>query len=171
MDASSGRTRDLSDYWTVSGIQYIRFSAKDTEKMIGSFTAPVSTWLLMLPSTFTNMAYYCHVWTGSALSSFSSLNSVQKYHRVLVGAKLFSTPQPISDRRDVASLSLFFHEKYSDELHSFVPPVLNFMVWAQHVTHIVANHTHFLGIPLEKITFHSNSFLSPKRNAIPDHKA
>ena len=52
-------------------------------------------------------------------------------HRLtgLVGPELYSTLQPLSHRRDVVSISLFyryFHGKWSTQLHSLVPPLHGF---------------------------------------------
>lgn len=76
-----------------------------------------------------NIEYYSHIWAGAAEFSLSNLDRVQKLHRVIVGDKLFSTPQYLSYRRVVACLTqlyLYFLGKGSGELHSLVLLGLNF---------------------------------------------
>lgn len=53
----------------------------------------------------------------------------------------------------------YFHEKYSVEIHFFVPPFLSFTArTAHHSTHIVANQPHSHHIPSVRSVFRSNSF-------------
>ena len=49
------------------------------------------------------MEYCCHVWAGASQRSLSSLDSVQRRLRGLVGPDLYATLQPLSHRRYVAS--------------------------------------------------------------------
>lgn len=68
---------------------------------------------------------------GLVLTSlpFPLSTGVQKHHRVFEGVELRFNIQPFSHRRDIAGLILFyryFHEEFSNELPSLVPPALNF---------------------------------------------
>ncbi|XP_065639570.1 uncharacterized protein LOC136072315 [Hydra vulgaris] len=70
------------------------------------------------------MDYCCHIWGGSSNDALSLLDKVQKRIVNIVGPILAANFQPLSFRRNVASLSLFY--KYynghcSKELASLVP--------------------------------------------------
>lgn len=70
------------------------------------------------------MEYCCHIRVGAAQSTLSCLK-VQSQLQNLVGDDIFSFLQLLSYRRDIASLSLFyhyFHSKCSFELQSRAPP-------------------------------------------------
>lgn len=80
------------------------------------------------------------------MSRAIALSSRQKCLRVRVCDKIISTLRHLSQRWNVASLSLLyrnFYGKYSDELYSLVPPVLFFTASTRHVTLIVAIHTRY----------------------------
>ena len=110
---------------------YIKSVAKVAGKMVGSLyrsrrylTADAILYLYK-SQVRPKMEYCCHIWAGAAKNSLSCLDRVQNRLRNLVGDALFSSLQPLSHRRDVASLSLFyryFHGKCSSELQSLVPP-------------------------------------------------
>ena len=104
------------------------------------------------------MEYCCHIWAGSAQTSLSSLDAVQKRLRSLVGDELFGTLQPLSHRRDVSSLSLlyrYFHGRCSDELRQMVPPLKEFVRSTRLAR---SSHQYVLDIPKAKSNFHSQSF-------------
>lgn len=88
---------------------YIRWTAKDTGKMIGSY--------LILSSIFirAKSGPNCsHIWTGGTVLSFQSW--VEKDLQVLV-EELYSNLKPLSRSCDVASISLeysYFHGNCSD---------------------------------------------------------
>lgn len=65
----------------------------------------------------------------------SSIDSDQKHLHGLVGDKLFSTLQPVTNRWNVTSLSLYyyFHNKYSDQLDFFFSTVQIFTTETCHV--------------------------------------
>ncbi|XP_065679767.1 uncharacterized protein LOC136094102 [Hydra vulgaris] len=70
------------------------------------------------------MEYCCHIWGGSSDDALSLIDKVQKRIVNIVGPAFAADRQPVSHRRNVASLSLF--SKYSDvhcskELASLVP--------------------------------------------------
>ena len=54
------------------------------------------------------MEYCCHLWSGAPKSHLSFLDRVQHRMKNLVGSALYNTLQPLCQRRDVASLSLFY---------------------------------------------------------------
>ena len=108
------------------------------------------------------MEYCCHIWGGTAQTSLSCLDRVQNRLRNLVGDGLFSTLAPLSHRREVASLALFyryFHGKCSDELHALVPKVQKFSSMTRFATSTLQNHPHFLRLPNIRRKFHTDSFI------------
>lgn len=75
------------------------------------------------------MEYYCCIWPGSAQSSLSNLDSIQKRLYGLVGDELFSSLQSLSLRQNVTSsllLQHYFYDKGSNELHSLAATILTF---------------------------------------------
>ena len=54
------------------------------------------------------MEHCCHLWAGAPRSHLSALDRVERRVRNLVGHSLAEQLQPLSVRRDVASLSLFY---------------------------------------------------------------
>ncbi|XP_065668128.1 uncharacterized protein LOC136088359 [Hydra vulgaris] len=54
------------------------------------------------------MEYCCHIWGGSSNDALSLLYKVQKRTINIVGPALAANLQPLSHRRNVASLSLFY---------------------------------------------------------------
>lgn len=94
---------------------------------------------------------------GERNSGFKLDRTIVKYIYTLVGDELFSTLQPISHRRDVASFLLLYrysHGVCSDELSSFVPPLLNFTAKTRCLRPIVANHPNSLRVSLVRCKFH-----------------
>lgn len=95
---------------------------------------------------------YCYdICTGADQFSLTILDRVQNHLRILVGDKLSSTLQRLSHKHGMASFSqpyCHFHGKSSAELHSLVPPVVNFIARIPSGTYIVANYPHCLRIPL-----------------------
>ena len=80
----------------------------------------------VLSALATNIVYKycCHIWAGAPASCLDLLDKIQKRVVNLVGPILSSSLQPLSHRRDVASLSLFYryyHDKCSSELQGLVP--------------------------------------------------
>ena len=111
------------------------------------------------------MEYCCHIWAGACMSSLSSLDRVQRRLRWLIGEELFNTLQPLSHRRDVASLSLFyhyFHGRCSEELHSLVPALRSFPVRTRFA---VTAHPYHVDVQSGRTMFHANSFF-PRTTAI-----
>ena len=70
------------------------------------------------------MEYCCHIWAGSSNDSLSLLDKVLKRTVDVVGPGLSAKLEPLSHRRKVASLSLFYkhyHGHCFKELSSLVP--------------------------------------------------
>ena len=77
------------------------------------------------PSSVHALEYCCHIWAGASLQSLSLLDRIQRRIENLIGPTLASELLPLSHRRDVASLALFykyFSGRCSSELSSLVPP-------------------------------------------------
>ena len=146
---------------------YIARIAKNASKMVGSFyrsrnfLSPSSILYLYKSQIRPTMEYCCHLWAGASHRSLSALDSVQHRLKGLVGPDLYSTLQPLSHRRDVASISLFyryFHGKCSTELHSLVPPLRVFRRQTRY-SNDCAKHPFFLQIPKSHHKFHETSFI------------
>ena len=145
---------------------YLEEVGKDVSKMIGSFyrskkyLSPESLLYLYKSQVRPKMEYCCHIWSGAPQRSLSILDRLQRRMKGLVGDVLFSTLQPLSHRRDVASLSLFyryFNGKCSTELHGLVPPRRVFDRRTRFAC-IQSLHPYLLRIPTSRSNFHSNSF-------------
>ena len=75
------------------------------------------------------MEYCCHIWAGAPARHLSLLDSLQRHIVNLVGHDLSSSLEPLSLRRSVASLSLFYryyNGRCSKGLSLVVPPNLFF---------------------------------------------
>ena len=157
---------------------YIASVAKDTARMVGSFYRSrkfltCKAMLYLFKSQIRPKMEYCaHIWAGSSQQALSTLDRVQKRMRGLVGDELFSSLQPLSHRRDVASLSLFyryFHGKCSEELHSLVPPIKEF-TRSTRFAKSTTSHPYYLDPPRSRCMYHSNSFFprtTAKWNSLP----
>ena len=107
------------------------------------------------------------IWAGSSHRSLSALDSVQHRLKGLVGPELYSTLQPLSHRRNVASISLFYryiYGKCSTELHSLVPPLRVFRRQTRY-SNDCAKHPFLLQILKSHHKFHESSFFP--RNSLP----
>ena len=143
---------------------YILSVAKETSKMVGSFfrskrfLTPAAILYLYKSQIRPRMEYCCHIWAGASQHALSCLDRVQSRLRYLVGDSLFSSLQPLSHRRNVASLSLlyrYYNGKCSNELHEMVPPRRTFV----RNTRFSSNaHPHFLEIETSHQNFHMQSF-------------
>ena len=111
---------------------YIQNIAMASSRKVGSlyrsqrFLTP-ETILHLYKSTIRPCMEYCsHLWAGAPKSQgLNLLDRVQKRIVNLVGSELSANLQPLSHRRDVASLSLFYkyyHGNCSSELADLVPP-------------------------------------------------
>ena len=140
---------------------YISSIASEASKMIGSlyrsrkYLTPSAILYLYKSQIRPRMEYCCHIWAGACKSSLSSLDRVQRRLRWLIGEELFNTLQPLSHRRDVASLSLFyryFHGRCSEELHSLVPALQSFPV---RTCFAVTAHWYHVDVLSSRTMFHA----------------
>ena len=147
---------------------YILAVAADTGKMVGSFyrsrkyLTPSALLYLYKSQIRPRMEYCCHIWAGAAKTTLSSLDRVQRRLRWLVGDDLYGKLQPLSLRRDVASLALFYryyHGMCSEELHSIVPPLKTFERTTRFSATIQVNHPYYIDAPRAKNNFHGDSFI------------
>ena len=70
------------------------------------------------------MEYCCHLWAGAPQRYLDAFDRIQRRISRAVGPELSSSLQPLSHRRNVASLSLFYRYYFgrcSDELAELVP--------------------------------------------------
>ena len=65
------------------------------------------------------MEYCYHIWAGASQHTLSSLDSIQKRIRPLVGRHLYFTLQLLAHCQNVASLSLFYRYFHVNALMSF----------------------------------------------------
>ena len=100
----------------------------------------------------------CHLWAGASANVLSLLDRIQKRVANIIGPELACKLQPLSIRRDVASLSLlyrYFHGHCSSELSSLVPPVRTF----NRRTRLSTNsHPLTLSVPTSEKSFYARSF-------------
>ncbi|XP_065662647.1 uncharacterized protein LOC136085284 [Hydra vulgaris] len=91
--------------------------------------------------------YCCHIWGGSSKDALSLLDKVKKSMVNIVGPALAANLQPLSQRRNVASLSLFY--KYynghcSKELASLVQST---KVHSRVTCHSINSHSITVTVP------------------------
>ena len=120
---------------------YIQNIAMASSRKVGSL---YRSWRFLTPETILHlykstiwpcMEYCSHLWAGAPKSQgLNLLDRVQKRIVNLVGSELSANLQPLSHRRDVASLSLFYkyyHGNCSSELADLVPPKR--VMWELHI--------------------------------------
>lgn len=93
------------------------------------------------------MMYFWHNWIGAAQTPPACLHIIHKRLDVVVGDGLFSTLQCCFHRRNVARLSLLHRDsqgKYSDKIHSLIPPVQMFTSMTRHA--IYHSHSHCISL-------------------------
>ena len=104
------------------------------------------------------MEYASHLWHGSPHTAL--LNRVErKAFRLIASPLLTDTMQPLSVRRNVASLSLFYryyHEHCSSELSTIVPPPLRRPRSTRLSTH---SHPYSVQLSNARIGRYSSSFI------------
>ena len=113
--------------------------------------------LKMLPQGST-LEYCCHIWAGAPACHLSLFKRVQKHIVNLVGEELGSSLQPLSHRRSVASLCLFyiyFHGKCATSVSDPVPPV---GVFERETRLSACSHPYTLALPRCRTKSYSNSF-------------
>ena len=124
------RLLGLSISSNLSWSDYISSIAKSSSRKVGSLfrarrsLSPEAILHLYKATIRPCMEYCCHLWAGAPANSLSLLDKVQNRVCNLIGPQLAAKLQPLSHRRNVASLSLFykyFNKKCSTELSSLVP--------------------------------------------------
>ena len=158
-------SKDLS--WT----NYITSIAKSASMKIGSlFRASgclTNEAILHIYKTVIrpSIEYCCHIWAGAPASTLAMLDKIQKRITNLVGPILASKLQPLSHRRMVASLSLFykyFHGRCSTELYQLIPPLKTF----NRNTRLAArSHSYTVSLPKYNRNFYRDSFI-PRTSAV-----
>ena len=104
------------------------------------------------------MEYCCHIRAGAPACHLSLLDRVQKRIVNLVGEELGSSLQPLSHRRSVTSLCLFyryFHGKCATSVSDLVPPV---GVFKRKTRLSACSHPYTLALPRCRTKSYSNSF-------------
>ena len=104
------------------------------------------------------MEYCCHIWAGASACHLSLSDRVQKRIVNLVGEELGSSLQPLSHRRSVASLCLFyryFRGKCATSVSDLVPPV---GVFERETRLSACSHPYTLALPRCRTKSYSNSF-------------
>ena len=109
---------------------YIVSIAKTTSKKIGAlirsmkFLSPEVALYLCKSAMRPCMEYCCHVWAGAPSCYLELLNKLQKRICRTVGPSLAASLEPLTHRRNVTSLSLFYRYYFgrcSSELAQLVP--------------------------------------------------
>ena len=109
---------------------YIASIAKTASKEIGAlirsmkFLSPEVALYLCKSTIRPCMEYCCHVWAGAPSCYFELLDKLQKWISRTVGPSLAASLEPLTHRRNVASLSLFYRYYFgrcSSELAQLVP--------------------------------------------------
>lgn len=105
------------------------------------------------------MEYCCHIWSGASNTGLSHLDRVQKIFN-LIDLILSTNLQPLSHRRNVASLCLFF--KYfngmcSDEFVALVP---SRRICPRRNSLATKSHPFIVEVPKFQKAFYSNSFFA-----------
>lgn len=94
---------------------YICAITKDAGKMVSSLyhtrksLMPIVKLYIYKSQIRSGMEYCCHIWVDDAQFSLSSFNRVQEHLHGLMVGELFSSLQSLSNRWNVASLTLFYH--------------------------------------------------------------
>ena len=118
-----------------SSIPYIESIAKSAAMKVGSlfrvrhFLPPESILYIYKATIRPCIEYCCHLWARASAVCLHLLDRIQKRILNLVGPDLCSNLQPLSHRRNVASLSLFykyFHGHCSDDLKELTPSLKTF---------------------------------------------
>ena len=105
------------------------------------------------------MEYCWYIWARAPSCHLSLLDRVQKRIVNLVDEELGSSLQPLSHRRSVASLCLFyryFHGKCATSVSDLVPPV---RVFKRETRLSACSHPYTLALPRYRTKNYSNSFL------------
>ncbi len=158
------RLLGLSISSDLSWIDYISSIAKSSSRKVGSLfrarrsLSPEAILHLYKATIRPCMEYCCHLSAGAPASSLSLLDKVQNRVCNLVGPPLAAKLQPLSHRRNVASLSLFykyFNDRCSSELSSLVPKL---RPWVRTTRQSSNAHPYTVQIPISSKKLYESSF-------------
>ena len=112
--------------WGSYAVSIAKFASKKIGALIRSmkFLSPEVALYLYIFTIRACMEYCCHVWAGAPICYFELLDKLQKQICRTVGPSLAASLEPLTHRRKVASLSLFYRyyfSRYSSELAQLVP--------------------------------------------------
>ena len=114
---------------------YIEAIAKSASMKVGSllrarnYLTPESILYLYKSTIRPCIEYCCHIWGGAPADALNLLDRIQKRICNAIGVNLSHKLDPLSHRRSVSSLCLFykyFHGYCSTELSELVPPLKTF---------------------------------------------
>ena len=135
-----------------------------------SYLTPKSILYLYKPSIRPCIEYCCHILAGTPANCLSLLDRMKRRICNAIGQDLSSKLDSLSQRRTVASLSLFykyFHGRCSAELSSLTPPLRTF----QRTTRFSSSsHQFTVQTPDCHKKLYSDSFfpiISHLRNSLP----
>ena len=144
--------------------EYVEAIAKSAAQKVGSlyraraYLTPECILYLYKSSIRPCMEYCCHLWAGAPAHLLNLLDKIQNRVCNMVGPQLSLKLQPLSHRRDVASLSLFykyFHGHCSEELASLVPPR---KIFTRHTRQAARAHEFTVEEPFISKNFRRSSF-------------
>ena len=127
---SSFKMLGLTFYSKLDWDSYIISIAKTASKKIGTlirslkFLSPEVALYLYKSTIRPCIEYCCHVWAGASSCYLELLGKLQKRICRTVGPSLAASLEPFAQRRNVASLSLFYRYYFgrcSSELAQLVP--------------------------------------------------
>ena len=143
---------------------YIESIAKSAAMKVGSFfrvrhfLSPESIIYIYKATIRPCLEYCCHLWAGASAHCLHLLDRIQKRLVNLVGPDLCTNLHPLSHRRNVASLSLFykyFYGQCSSDLHQLTPSLKSF----SRNTRLSTNSHHLtVQLPTCHKNFYSSSF-------------
>ena len=146
--------------WNTYIESIVKFTAMKVVSLFRShnFLSPESILYLYKATIRPCMEYCCHIWDGSSTTCLRLLDRIQRRIINLIGPNLSLKLHPLSHRRNVASLSLFYkylHGFCSDELKSLTPAIKTF----NRVTRYSTNaHPMTVQMPSCNKQFDSSSF-------------
>ncbi|XP_065665700.1 uncharacterized protein LOC136087122 [Hydra vulgaris] len=152
-ESSTLRLLGLTLTFDVSWKPYIKLIAKLASAKVASlycachFLTPDSILYLYKSLIHHCMEYCCHIWGGSSNNALSLLDKVQKRIVNIVGPALAANLQPLSHRRDVAFLTLFYkyyNGRCSKELASLVPST---KIYSCVTRHSIKSHPFTVAVP------------------------
>ena len=144
--------------------EYVEAIAKSAAQKVGSlyraraYLTPECILYLYKASIRPCMEYCCHLWAGAPAHLLNLLDKIQNRVSNMIGPQLSLKLQPLSHRRDVASLSLFykyFHGHCSEELASLVPPR---KIFTRHTRQAARAHEFTVEEPFVSKNFRRSSF-------------